>query len=139
MNQWCHRAGAVEPVAFDDLRFQLSKIGDGMAAGLKILGTAPGSLLRCGREKHLQLGVGEHGRPDVAAFGHQPASFTEPLLLLRQQLPNAGMGRHQRNRAGDLGISDGIGHILAIDANGLHTVLQRREVNLKTVEKGLHG
>ena len=53
-----------------------------------------------GREVQLQLGVGEHDRPDVAALEHSPAALIRPVALAPYQLgADRAVGSDRADRA----------------------------------------
>ena len=76
-----------------------------------------GALSGAGGQKHLQLGLGEHRRTDVAAFHHVVARAADALLLGDERLANGGRGGHGADGTVDLGRADGIGHVHAGDGD----------------------
>ena len=72
-----------------------------------------GALSGAGGQKHLQLGLGEHRRADVAAFHHVIARTADALLLGHKRLANGGRGGHGADGTVYLRRADGVGHVHA--------------------------
>ena len=67
----------------------------------------PGPLLGRRGQVHLELGVGEHDRADVAALHHPAAVGDGPVPLAPHELgADVGVGRHDGDGVADLGRAD---------------------------------
>ena len=81
-----------------------------------LLGPARGPDLGAGVEVHLELGVGEHHRADVAALHHAAAALGGPLPLAAAHLvAHPGVGGHDAHGPGHLGAADLDGGVDAVD------------------------
>jgi hypothetical protein len=85
---------------------------------------APGPYLEAGGEVGLEVGVGQHHRPDVAALDHPAAPRRHPLALAPDELgPHGRVGGHDAHRPGDLGAPDLDGGVDAVDRDGAGLVV----------------
>ena len=80
-----------------------------------LLGPSPGALLGRGVEEDLEVGVGQHDRPDVAPGHDDPARGRERPLAGQERGPDLGHARDLADRSVDLGSADLVGHVDAVD------------------------
>jgi hypothetical protein len=76
---------------------------DGLHVGAQLLGPAASPFLGAGGEVDLQLGVGRHHGPDVAALGHPVAGGHQLALLVHQGGAHAGVLSDARGLLAHLG------------------------------------
>ena len=108
------RPGRIELVAPPQLGQDLRRLGPaGVEAAL--LGPPPGPLLGRGVEEQLEVGVGQHDGPDVAAGHDDPAAVDEPALPLEERGAELRDARDRRHGHVDLGAADRGRGVLAVD------------------------
>ena len=110
-----HLAALVEGVAAGEVGGHrlVVEVGD-------LLGAPLGPHLGIGGEVHLELGVGEHDRADVAALEHAAAVGRRPLALAPHHLGAHGrVGGHDADRPADLGAADLDGGVDAVDGHAV--------------------
>ena len=103
------------------------------------MGAAAGPLRRSGREKNLELGVGENGGADVAALGHQPPLKPHGLLLGSEGLAHTAVGSHQGDLGRYLRAANRLGHVEAIDAHKLLAGAAGTELQIQAQQQGFHS
>ena len=72
-------------------------------------------LLDRGVEEQLEVGVGQHDRPDVAAGHDDPAAVGERALTRQERGAQLGLARDRRDGGIDVGAPRGLGRVGAID------------------------
>jgi hypothetical protein len=117
------RLGAVRVGVVALAHLLLDRVEADVAAGrAQLAQSAPRPLGGVGVEEELHLGVGEHGRADVAAVEHHAALFAH-LALARHHLdPHAGVDRDERRGPARLARARLAGHVVVVEQHALPAV-----------------